>query len=115
MAGEKKYTGLKRILFGILLLGISVPMIQHVTEFFSVNPLSGAVQNALPAEFSLKSWMDGTYQVQSDKYLNDGFGFRPSFVRLHNQLQFSLFSIPYANGVLIGKESYLYESSYIRA
>lgn len=115
MEGEKKYTGLKRVLFGILLLGISVPMIQHVTEFSNVRPLWGAVENAPPAELSMKSWMDGSYQVQTDKYLNDGFGFRPSFVRLHNQLQFSLFSIPHANGVLIGKDWYLYESSYIRA
>lgn len=114
MTVKKRHT-LKRILFGILLLGISVPLIQHLTHFSNVRGLWGAIEEEKPATFSTKTWLDGTYQKQTDAYLNEAFGFRPSFVRIHNQLQFSLFSIPHANGVVIGKDWYLYEENYIRA
>ncbi len=114
MVAQRTHT-LKRILFGILLLGISVPLIQHLTHFSNVRGLWGAIEEEKPAEFSTKSWFDGSFQAQTDKYLNENFGFRPSFVRIHNQLQFSLFSIPHANGVVIGKDWYLYEENYIRA
>ncbi|MFT5859854.1 MAG: hypothetical protein ACI865_001960 [Flavobacteriaceae bacterium] len=111
----KKLNRVKRVLLGILLLGISVPLIQHVTGFSNVSGLWGAVDDKEPVPFSSKAWFDGSYQEGNEDYLNEAFGFRTSFVRLHNQVQFSLFSIPHANGVVIGKEWYLYEKNYIRA
>jgi len=109
------YNRLKKWIFGILLLGISVPLIQHITGFSNVKGLSGAVQNEAASELSVSSWFHGDYQKQTDLYLNDQFGFRPSFVRFHNQIQFSCFNIPHAKGIVIGKEWYLFEKNYIDA
>ncbi|MFZ9028682.1 MAG: alginate O-acetyltransferase AlgX-related protein [Crocinitomicaceae bacterium] len=105
----------KSILFGIILLGISIPMIQHVTGFANVRALKGAVVLNEAPELSDSTWLYGHYQDQVDKYLNDQFGFRPSYVRLHNQVKYSLFNDVNANGVIIGKDWYMYEWNYIRA
>ncbi len=105
----------KSILFGIILLGISIPMIQHITGFANVRALKGAVVLSEAPEFSDSMWLYGHYQVQLDKYLNDQFGFRPSYVRLHNQVKYSLFKDVNANGVILGKDWYMYEWNYIRA
>lgn len=113
MAG-KKHT-VKQILFGMILLGISVPMIQHITGFANVKSLKGAVLLAEPGTLSDTSWLNGSYQDQTDKFLNDQFGFRPSYVRLHNQIKYSLYNDVNANGVIIGKDWYMYEWNYIRA
>lgn len=106
---------LKNILFGIILLGLTVPLIQHATHFSNVKGLWGAIETKEPAEFSIDNWKTGEYQKKTEAYLNEAFGFRPDFVRIHNQLQFSLFSQPHANGVIIGKDWYLYETNYIKA
>ena len=105
----------KSILFGIILLGISIPMIQHITGFANVRALKGAVVLSEAPEFADSMWFCGHYQVQLDKYLNDQFGFRPSYVRLHNQVKYSLFKDVNANGVILGKDWYMYEWNYIRA
>jgi hypothetical protein len=39
----------------------------------------------------LAGWINGDYQREKEKYFNDQFGFRNDFVRLHNQIGYSLF------------------------
>lgn len=106
---------LKHLLFAGLLLGIALPMVQHLTGIKYVEPLKGAVVLAEPGNLSDSSWLNGQFQDQTDKYLNDQFGFRPHFVRLHNQLKYSMYGDINANGVIIGKEGYMYEWNYIRS
>jgi len=45
--------------------------------------------------------------------MNDSIGFRPDFVRLYNQLEFSLFSNTHAAKIIIGKKGYLFSDEYI--
>ena len=42
------------------------------------------------------------------------FGFRSTFIRLHNQLKYWIYNEFSANGVVIGKDRYMYEESYIK-
>lgn len=78
-------------------------------------PLGGYVVTAPDTVFSIEKWWSGEYQKKKDSYYNDNFGFRNSFVRINNQLNFWLYRKAKANGVIIGKEDYLYEENYIRA
>ena len=39
---------------------------------------------------------------------------RNIFVRINNQIDYSLFNIPNSEGIVIGKEGYLFEKDYIR-
>lgn len=63
----------------------------------------------------MSSWMSGEFQTSFEDWLGDHIGFRGTFVRIYNQLEFSLFSISHAKDVVVGRESYLFEQRYIDA
>ena len=103
------------ILFAILMAGLLLPTVQQFAKFIDVKPLSGAVEKEKKPILTLTTWVDDSFQASAEKYLNQGFGFRNWFVRLHNQVYYSLFNEAKANGVIVGKEGYLYEGNYIKA
>jgi len=106
---------IKNIVFIILLATLTLPAIQHRYNIFSVRPLDGDfVLNQKPS-FTWNSWTDGTFQAGLDSYLEDHIGFRNFFVRLNNQIEFSLFHKANAEGVVVGKDRMLFEYDYIRA
>lgn len=92
-----------------------IPMLQKQFEWADVFPLKGDV--ALPAEVKLhdSTWFSGEYQKQEEDYVNSMFGFRPWLVKLNNQIAYSFFNKVKANAVVIGKNNYLFEESYINA
>lgn len=108
-------TPLKRILFGILILFISFPFIQTKLELIEVVPLKGAIEQTIMPSFSFPAWFEGNFQEASEKHLNDNFGCRNNFVRLNNQLLFTLFKKAKAKSVIVGKDDYLFETGYIDA
>lgn len=90
-----------------------LPILQEKTQLIKSKPLKGAFQAEEDINFSLNDWFEGSYSNKKEKYLNENFGFRNLFVRLYNQVQYSLFGESKSNGVIIGKEGYLYEENYI--
>lgn len=114
MAKKKGSIG-KKILFGILLIGLCMPLIQQLTQFAYVRQLKGAIEEINAPIFSKEDWFSGKYQDTSSKYINDNFGFRNDFIRINNQRVFMLYNEARANGVIIGKDNYLYEYGYIEA
>jgi hypothetical protein len=97
-----------------IIVVLILPVVQFTTGLIKVRPLQGAINEVKDVQFIISSWHDETYQKEKEKYLNQEFGFRNFFVRLNNQLYFSLFRIAKANSVVIGKENYLYEENYIK-
>ncbi len=77
--------------------------------------LNGAIVNVPDSIFSLQNWWNGSYQEQHEKYLNENFGFRNLFIRINNQIAYSLFNKCKANGVIIGRDNYLFEENYLKA
>jgi hypothetical protein len=102
-------------LFAIVLLGMFLPMIQMLKPFVEVGHLFGSIVPTEKDSLTAESWFDGTFQENRNAYINEQFGFRNTAVRIHNQIAFSLFRKAKANGVIIGKEDYLYEIKYINA
>lgn len=105
----------KNILFIIVITILCLPLIQHFTSFTTVPPLKGWFVKKHLIPLNLKSWLNQDFQKSAEKYVNEEFGFRPSFVRLNNQLKYNISKEISTNRVLIGKENYLYEKSYINA
>lgn len=103
------------LLVVIILVGMSIPTLQTIFPFLDEKPLNGAVVLNEKPEASLSSWFDGSYQEQTEAYLKDHFGFRPYFVRLHNQINYSLFGEIAAKSVVRGKDGYLFEENYLKA
>jgi hypothetical protein len=100
----------------ILIFGlISLPLLQFWIPFKYEDPLKGAVELINKPNFERKTWWSGEFQTKYELWFNQHFGFRNTAVRVHNQLAFSLFNTAKANGVIIGKENYLYELNYINA
>ena len=99
----------------LVVLILLTPFIQSTFSFVKLAPLRGAITQPVKKGFNFTDWFSGEYQAQEEKYLNESFGFRNLFVRINNQLAFSLFKKAKANGVVIGKQNYLYEENYIKA
>ncbi len=110
-----KSNKLHTFLFALVIAALFLPMIQMVKPFVEVGPLFGSIVPTVKDSLTLEAWFDGTYQENRNKYINEQFGFRNTAVRLHNQIAFSFFGKAKANGVIIGKEDYLYEIKYINA
>ncbi len=105
----------KNILFVCMMFLLFLPMIQQITKFLDEKPLNGSFSISEDPTFSLSTWFDGVYQTEKQDYLNQSFGFRSFFVRTYNQMQYSLYKQARANGVILGKDGYLYEENYIKA
>jgi len=103
------------ILLIILLALFAFHFSQYQFKWIKLKPLSGYYIDSNKVKFTWNDWLSGTYQESQDKYLNDHVGFRNFFIRLNHQLRFSLFNIAKAQRVIVGKENYLYEESYIIA
>lgn len=105
---------IKRIIYIMIVVLISIPLIQQLTGFVYVVPLKGAVDKNVKTEFTWNDWFSNEYQTITEQSINTGFGFRPSFVRLNNQIDYWLYGEVNAKSVLIGKDGFLYEYSYIK-
>lgn len=105
----------KQYMFIIIYGIISLPLLQFWIPFKYEDPLKGAVESVQKPNFERKNWWSGNFQEEYDKWFNQNFGFRNTAVRLHNQIGFSFFNSAKANGVIIGKENYLFEYNYIKA
>jgi hypothetical protein len=115
MSQQPTYKRLKRVIFFVIIALLFIPMIQHKFRFFEEEPLNGSFSLSSKPELNKKSWFSGKYQEGQDKYIADHTGFRPGWVRVYNQWNYSLFNKPSGSGVIIGKKNYLYEENYIKA
>jgi len=103
------------ILFYLLLLILLLPAIQQFANFPHVKGLKGAITIPTRPSISLKAYFNASLQDSMDTYVENTVGYRPDLVRLHNQLQYSLFDTINAHGVIIGKNGYLFELNYIKS
>jgi len=101
------------ILILIVIAIISLPAIQKHYHFFKEGNLEGDVVLAENITLNKEDWFSGNYAQTKEKYLNDNLGFHVFFVRLNNQLFYSLFKKANAKDVVAGKDGFLYEMKYL--
>lgn len=106
---------IKHIIFIIIMILLTLPMVQRISGLFDEGNLNGDFVLATLPVYTTQNWMDGKFQAGLDRYTEDHIGFRNFFVRLNNQIDFSLFDKINAEGLVKGKHSVLYEYDYIRA
>ena len=105
---------LKYILAFLIWLTLILPLIQKLTGVYPERELSGDFIRAGKPELSLNSWYSGVYQADMNDFIDENIGLHNTLVRLNNQLDFTLFGIVKAEGVVKGKDNYLFEYDYIR-
>lgn len=102
-------------LFIFLLTLMFLPLLQSQTEIVYLEPLVGAIDEPKKDTLNNENWFSGKYQESIEKYFNESFGFRNTCIRINNQISFEIDKKANANGVIIGKDNYLYEYNYIKA
>lgn len=105
----------KIIVISFILGFLFLNMIQECFTLRKIYPLKGAASVVDTVPFNLKAWFDLSYQLAAEEKAKNNFGFSNLFVRLNNQIAYSIFNTARANGVVIGKDNYLYEKNYINA
>ncbi len=108
-----KNISIKNILFCLPFLAIGLLHLQSAKPYRNVAELA----NLKPADnvkFTLKTWWDGEFQPKKELYWNDNFGFRPDFVRWHNEIDYRAFN-KLGGGLVKGKNGCFYGSDYIDA
>ncbi len=104
---------LKILLLLLTLLVVSIPLIQQQFKFIPDNcTLSGAFNEATDTTLNYSTWFNRNYQGKKELYLNENFGFRNFLVKLYKQIDFSFFKEINLPDVFIGKNDYLFSSSF---
>ncbi|MEN8225298.1 MAG: hypothetical protein ABFS05_08055 [Bacteroidota bacterium] len=106
---------IKHSIFILFLALLMVPAIQGYFDVFQERPLHGDFEVESRPTPTKNSWLDGSFQEAVDPWLEQQVGFHNALVRIHNQLDYTLFHLPSAEGVIRGKGGQLYEYDYIRA
>jgi hypothetical protein len=104
-----------KIFFLLLFIFVTLDFIQKVNPFFKPEPLKGAFKVHQEPEFNWGAWFSGNFQSEYSSSLDDNPGFRNFLIRLHNQIEYSLFNKPNGEGVVIGKNGNLFIKTYIDA
>lgn len=102
----------KIILLVLILFVMLVPLIQTQFKILREPLLFGSFTKAVDTTLTLTNWFDKTYQNHKEKYLNEDFGLRNYFVKLNNQVSYSLFEEIHVGDVFRGKKNYLYSYKF---
>ncbi len=102
----------KKLLFVLLIALLTLPLFQYFFCVFKEADLFGVptATQELP-KISLQSWLKGNYQFE--QAFDKNTGFKKSFIRLQNQLSYTLFNTSQAQSVVVGENGFLYGTSYI--
>lgn len=110
-----KDTIMKNVLFGLVLALLLLPWLEQNEHFFNPKALGGVPPTSENVKFSLDKWRSAKFQEGQEAYISDHFGLRPFMVRFYNELFDQLFGEFKANGVIMGKDGYLFEENYLLA
>lgn len=109
----------KQIILGIILLVVfvlDVVTIGTKLHFIPDGKLSGAEMKQPFPPISFKTFWKGKWQEDLEKWLSSNVGLRAFFIRLDNQMNYSIFDELSAKGgdtLRLGKNKWIYEKSYI--
>ena len=106
---------IKKYLFVCLVLACLVPAIQKKFPFINSAGLKGWFKAGEIPTFNWTTWFSGEFQPNFEKGLESNIGLHAAFVRVNNQINFSLFNFASAKNVFVGKDGYLFEEGYINS
>ena len=105
---------LKKIWFVLIIAIMVLPAIQDKWAIVDEPDLQGDFKELQIPVFSWRGFYKSDFQSKFDPWLEQNIGFHNSLVRLTNQLDYSLYRKPNAEGIVLGKQDYIFEYDYIR-
>ena len=106
---------IKSTVFILVVAMLSLPAVQKAFKIFPTTALEGYFVPSSRQVFSLASFSTGEYQQKMTPHLDRTIGFHNELTRLFNQCDFSLFSIPHAARIIVGKDNCLQADYHIDA
>jgi hypothetical protein len=106
--GKRHGTVYDKILFGILMALLFLPLLQAHVLHIPLKPLNGMTVETEKPEFDFAAYRLGDYAKQEEAYLGAHFGFREPIIRLYNQYLWSCYHKTFAHDVMAGKKGWLY-------
>ncbi len=103
----------KRFLLRLGLILLLYPMLELVTPLRISGGISRESLTSTFEPLNLENFTEGVFQETLSDYVSDQIGFFAFFVKLHNQLEYSLFGNIFTGEVVKGKDNYLFEQPYI--
>ena len=100
-------------LFFVLLLFI--PFLQQQFNFSKELPLQGLSNSETYPEFNDSLWFAGKYQQDFEYATNKDIGYESFFIKLQCQINYSIYNISKAPGVIVGKDNILFGKGYLDA
>src|SRR4051812_20414905 len=105
---------MKSLLFWVIMLVLFIPLLQEKFHFRKkMGWLMGSYQTAPNARLSASAWFSGEYSSIKEKWLQENFGLRNYYIRLNNQIKWTLFRKAQTHMVVAGKHDYTFEYEYI--
>ena len=103
----------KNCIFVFIIFLLISSSLQKDFQLLQPNPLYGYFVPMKKPVLRISNWCSGTYQDSLSAFNKENSGFRNYLVRLHNQVDYSLFSIPNAEKIVQGKDGYLFKEGSI--
>ncbi|MGA2823496.1 MAG: hypothetical protein ABSE72_08225 [Bacteroidales bacterium] len=100
------------LFFVFILFGLHI--IQQTFHVFHQASLIGVTDSTKCPALTKGSYFHRKFQPVFQKYVEEKMGFRPTFIKLRNQFNYSVFNYTEASGVVIGKKGMLFLESYIQ-
>ena len=110
----RRKTTYDKVLFGILMMLLFLPLLQAHVLHIPLKPLNGVIIETEKPAFDLVSYRSGDYAKQEEAYIGENFGFREPIIRLYNQYLWSCYRKTYAHDVVAGKKGWLYTPESVR-
>jgi alginate O-acetyltransferase complex protein AlgJ len=99
---------------GTLAVLLLLPLIQMQVRIVPVSALRGVQKPVCFPKVNLYSIRHGEFQVMAEKWFARNFGLRELWIRLHNQILYTLLrTTPIESTVDVGKNGQLYEKNYM--
>lgn len=89
-----------------------LPHIQQATGFMKERPLNGHFKTTEKIDLTFEGWFSLAYQDSVEKFLQSHIPLKPSFIRLRNQLDYSLFGKLHVRDVHSGKGGQLFRYTH---
>lgn len=110
----RRKTTYDKVLFGILMMLLFLPLLQAHVLHIPLKPLNGVIIETEKPMFDLEAYCSGNYAKQEEAYIGENFGFREPIIRLYNQYLWSCYRKTYAHDVVAGKKGWLYTPESVR-
>lgn len=105
------YVILYLIIIGILCL----PLLQNTKPIIPETKLNGEFKLTDKPALNKNTFLNGEYQHNYELYFNDHIGFRNFFVKLYNQINFTLFKESTNADIIVGKNNFLFTNVFINS